>query len=374
QPPACIDIFCLAGSFIRLSTGEFPFGRSDVADTRKRRGEFHRDGLLPHEIEALEIALHPDARERKFATALDFVEALHPPPSSGVAGRGLVPSSPAGEPPSLRASFSELWRAFRNVLRALEGPPAPPSGSADDRPLVTAREPEGTPSLSREIRATMDEHAARSREATRRQSELKASLERLLAKQLATKQYVWAGGTLAALLRLAPAYEEFLRLDRFLDEIAPETGVARRCDTTGQCYSLILPGEFRMGAPLHYGRESEQPVHPVRHTRPFYMSCHPVTVSQFACCAAELPRTSAAWKTPGFIQEADHPVVNVSFDDAQVFCEFKTSLTGLKHQLPTEAQWEYACRAGLPESLERGLDTQTLARLGHFNATSTTGV
>ncbi|MCB9545790.1 MAG: formylglycine-generating enzyme family protein [Myxococcales bacterium] len=103
-------------------------------------------------------------------------------------------------------------------------------------------------------------------------------------------------------------------------------------------FRLIPAGEFLMGSPGDDGEayDDERPQHPVRLTAPFWL--------------ADVPVTQAVWQAvmgdnPAHFQGPDHPVENVSWDDAQRFIT-AASRPGLTWRLPTEAQWEYACRAG----------------------------
>jgi formylglycine-generating enzyme required for sulfatase activity len=119
--------------------------------------------------------------------------------------------------------------------------------------------------------------------------------------------------------------------------------------TIGMKLALVPAGTFTMGAPAgEVGRrDNEGPVHEVVLSRAFYLGIVPVTQAQFEAVMQSNPSRfrGAAGGGP------DHPVDSVSWDDAVAFCARLSALPGEQeagrvHRLPTEAEWEYACRAG----------------------------
>ncbi|WP_257999267.1 formylglycine-generating enzyme family protein [Fischerella thermalis] len=109
----------------------------------------------------------------------------------------------------------------------------------------------------------------------------------------------------------------------------------------------IPGGAFLMGSPEdELGRESnEGPQHPVA-LQPFYLSRFPITQAQWRVIA-QLPQINRYLNPdPSNFKHPDTPVEKVSWYDAIEFCARLSQLTGHSYRLPSEAEWEFACRAG----------------------------
>ncbi len=99
----------------------------------------------------------------------------------------------------------------------------------------------------------------------------------------------------------------------------------------------IPGGTFMMGSPTSEAdRSSDETQHRVT-LSPFYMGKYPVTQAQWQAVMGS---------NPSNFKGANRPVEQVSWDDAIEFCKKLSQKTGKKYRLPTEAEWEYACRAG----------------------------
>lgn len=177
-------------------------------------------------------------------------------------------------------------------------------------------------------------------------------------------------------------------------------------DVIGLELIYFPPGEYVRGA-MHgnqlrrnhpfstggVGSHDARPAHRVKLTRPFRIAATEVTVGQFRQFVTEAGYTTTAetgergslafrpaaergidqfavdpkcnWRNSGFAQQDEHPVVCVSWKDAQAFCEWLSRKTGEKYRLPTEAEWEYAARAGSTTSYIGGDSPDTCYAYGN---------
>jgi formylglycine-generating enzyme len=146
-------------------------------------------------------------------------------------------------------------------------------------------------------------------------------------------------------------------------------------------YGINLPPDFF---------KNEYPQHGVRITKPFYLGAYHVTVGQFRQFVEDAGYQTDAekrekkgafgwdsekkefafnahysWRRGGFEQTDEHPVVNVSWNDAVAFCKWLSRKERKVYRLPTEAQWEYACRAGTTTRYYSGDNPETLAKVAN---------
>jgi formylglycine-generating enzyme required for sulfatase activity len=110
-------------------------------------------------------------------------------------------------------------------------------------------------------------------------------------------------------------------------------------NVTGMKFVLLRPGTFEMGTPPHEDkREAQETLHTVHLTRPFLIGQYEVTQGEWS---------QVMGRNPSFFRNCDRcPVEQISWFDVQVFLQKLNALSQPGFRLPTEAEWEYACRAG----------------------------
>jgi formylglycine-generating enzyme required for sulfatase activity len=143
--------------------------------------------------------------------------------------------------------------------------------------------------------------------------------------------------------------EEFQQL---VSAVADIVGLPKPCtvfrDTLrdgspGPDMVVVLPGKFRMGDIQGSGDADERPVHLVRIPRPFAIGRYAITFDEYDMFARLTNRHLAADEGWG---RGRRPVINVSWEDAVAYAEWLSQQTDKRYRLPTEAEWEYAARAG----------------------------
>ncbi len=114
----------------------------------------------------------------------------------------------------------------------------------------------------------------------------------------------------------------------------------------------IEPGRFMMGSPEAQGDDDERPQHEVTISKGFWLCQTEVTQAQWQAVMGSNPSH--------FQGDPNRPVEQVSWNDATEFCSRLSKKTGMEFRLPTEAEWEYACRAGTTTRWSFGDDEAVL--------------
>jgi formylglycine-generating enzyme required for sulfatase activity/type II secretory pathway pseudopilin PulG len=142
---------------------------------------------------------------------------------------------------------------------------------------------------------------------------------------------------------------------------------ARRTrNSLGMTLVRIEPGTFRMGsAPDEPNRRNDEEQVEVTLTRPIFMSISEVTQAQWkevmgTDVRAQRDNSQAGRSGPLAGIGGDFPMYYVSWNDAAQFCEALSRREGHRYRLPTEAEWEYACRAGTTTAFSSGADSASL--------------
>lgn len=125
---------------------------------------------------------------------------------------------------------------------------------------------------------------------------------------------------------------------------------------------LVPAGRFLMGSPESLrGPDDRDPQHTVVIPQPFYVGVYEITQEQYQAVMGS---------NPSKFRGATRPVERISWYDAVEFCRKASEKTGLQLRLPTEAEWEYACRAGSTTNFYYGDDDSALRYYAWFGENS----
>jgi formylglycine-generating enzyme required for sulfatase activity/serine/threonine protein kinase len=304
------------------------------------------------------LAAQPDRRLASAAVLLEELDALMRPaepatvpaaprPSGAVKkwvpAQGWVWQRPLGPPPPPAPQptpAEDLAEQVRQALRRI--------GEVHVRARHLAeQEHEYAPAL--ELLDEVPEHLrdnALYADLCRRRDRV-AELDRQVRLAVTGLRLAEARRWIEELLLLCPQRDDLRRL---LTELPPEARLdARLTNSLGMKLVLVPSGKFLMGSPRseleRHGNEWLP--HEVEIARPFYLGLVPVTQQQFRAVMGRNP----SWFIDGNHGGPRHPVERVSWYDAEAFCRSLTALpeevrAHRVYRLPTEAEWEYACRAG----------------------------
>ena len=370
---ATVDIYALAATAIKLATGRDPFGTNPREIIKNQEaGQPDTTGLTEQQIAAALSALHPDPQQRPFTTAAEFVEAFVGNVIQRRAATIGASSSFSPNAIGVGASGRSDARAHADGVAAKQADLPDPAKTFDFDLVATLESTEA------EVRSSVAE--ARRLEAVYRYGEAAELLELVephlrdngwlrtlrdkqarvdvltaqIAEAVRTKQHRWIRPLVEELLGLLPHDQKLKELRDKLPEFAPEL-----THPSGIKLKLILPGEFLMGStPSQIKRlvrdikgfeakyaNNEQPQHRVRITQPFYCGVTPVTQADWKAVMGKRNNPSK------FLGDDQLPVENVSWD--MITQEFLPKANALPKantigdlRLPTEAEWEYCCRAG----------------------------
>lgn len=246
----------------------------------------------------------------------DQVLRLNPNEASVYHYRGLV-----------YQKLGELERAIEDFNRALQINPSLP-GVLHIRDVALAVLEE----RKREAEGKRQRQAAKERERQRQQAEA----ERLRREEEASKGKAFIF--------------EIITVDKYGKQTSKQSGKAyQKEEDLGNGVKLemvhIPAGSFMMGSPSGEGNDNERPQHPVTFAQPFYLGKYAITQEQWQAVMGNNPSSFKGGK---------RPVEQVTWNDAVSFCQKLSEKTGKTYRLPSEAEWEYACRAGTTTAFHFG--------------------
>lgn len=384
-PARTLDVYSVAAMIYQMVGGALPDGAPvQPAALGEAQWQVLRAGLAkdpaerPESVSALLARLQaagaaPVAAMEASAPAAVVEEAAAPEPAA-IPAPAVAPPTPAEEGARPPRPLTERARAEAAAAVAAQAAAERARREQQRRERQQAEEARRArrEALREQLRVRQAEEVAKARQA-QEDAQRKALQARAAAAYLAEQE---KARTKAAEPKPAaettPAPQAILMRDRFLDG-----------STQGPELVVLRAGRFQMGSPEHERKIAmaagaqknwlarETPQHWVGIARPFAMGRYPVTVGEWRAFVEATdwqPDGDVNWAAPGFPQSEMHPVVGVSWLDAQRYLAWLSERTGQRYRLPSEAEWEYACRAGTKTAFSFGdsIDTSLANYDGNF--------
>ena len=302
--------------------------------------------------------------ERVFGQAAElFAKASMEAPVANALGKAQAAWSAA-----LAAADSDLLRKY-----AYQTFDAAQQKAASAVTLVTAGKPEEATTVYRDA-LVMLHHAtgeslvpqlqmAISNKDRLAATELLAKINPLMPQELGFADLRQQVEALPLPLAIAPF--EAQRAEQYQRAWAEHFGIPMNItNSVGIRLVLIPPGEFLMGSPAddRDASSDEEPQHNVRITNAFYLGVTEVTQAEYERVKGRNPSR--------FKGDPQRPVESLAWDDAEEFCRKLSEKEGVTYRLPTEAEWEYACRAGTTTRYCFGDDEASLREYAWYDVNS----
>ncbi|MES2017200.1 MAG: SUMF1/EgtB/PvdO family nonheme iron enzyme [Pseudomonadota bacterium] len=364
KPDQALDVYAVAVMIYQMVEGRMPFDGQRSASIEPSRPA----ALTPHQWAVLQRGFAFDAGQRQASVTLLLVElegASGPTPAELAAQQAaarVVEEQRIARLAARRKADADAASAAQQLKEQQRR-----EHDAVQRKQAEALKRERKEALRLQLQQRRDEDAGKAKLAKEEQQ--RKLLQAKAAAAYRSEQERARSRSQAELDADVPlegspvADADGVLRDRFLD------GSGK-----GPELVLIPTGRFQMGSTELERRramdagaqrswvERETPQRWVGIEDPIAMGRYPVTVAewrQFVRATGWQTQGEVNWLSPGFRQTDEHPVVGVTWHDAQMYVRWLSTQTGQVYRLPSEAEWEYACRAGTKTAFSFGDEINT---------------